>query len=254
MRHLLPLLLGCLLALAAAPARAADAVLRYTLSMDGKAVGSRELTLTSLPAEPGGPSVRMTSSFTELQVTLAGVPWSFQQRASAVVRDGRSSFTSSVQENGRLREVQARQGQDGRWRVVVLEADRAGSGELRASEVTLTSMDLFDPDARLRLTTAGTARVLAAETGTVLEGPVEDLGEGVVRIAGQDVAVHRWAWTPAAGRMELSWSMDGLLVAYQTTVAGKKLDATLTQAPAGLSFGEVEDPRADRPTVREEEL
>ena len=250
------LLLVGVFALGSRAARAApgDAVLSYTLTMDGKSVGKRDVTITTMAAEANATPPRVLSSYTTLSVSIAGVPWTFQQRASALVRDGRSSFTSSVNENGTLREVQSRQLSDGSWTVVVVEKGSTGSGNLRASEVDLTSMDLFDPETRTRLTSNSRVKLLASETGTVLEGPVEDLGEGLLRIAGQDVNVHSYAWTSAAGRMEFSWSMDGLLVGYQTSVLGKKIEAQLTQAPAGISYGDVDDPRQGLPTVKEEVL
>lgn len=250
------LLLVGALALGAGIARAApgDAALSYVLTMDGKSVGKRDVTITTMAGDGTTAPPRVLSSYTTIGAQFAGVAWTFQQRASALVRDGRSSFTSSVNENGALREVQSRQLSDGSWTVVVVEEGSTGSGKLRASEVDLTSMDLFDPEAHTRLTGNSRIKLLASETGTVLEGPVEDLGESTVRIAGQDVAVHRYAWTSAAGRMEFSWSMDGLLVGYQTSVLGKKIEAQLTQAPAGISYGDVDDPRQGLPTVKEEVL
>jgi hypothetical protein len=238
----------------AAHAGPGDAALSYALTMDGKSVGTRDVTITTMASDANTAAPRVLSSYTTLSVSIAGVPWTFQQRASALVSNGRSSFTSSVNENGTLREVQSRQLNDGSWTVVVVEKGSTGSGNLRASEVDLTSMDLFDPEARTRLTGNSRVKLLASETGTVLEGPVEDLGESLVRIAGKDVSVHRYAWTSAAGRMEFSWSMDGLLVGYQTSVLGKKVEALLTQAPAGISYGDVDDPRTGQPTVQEEVL
>lgn len=251
---LLPLL-GLALALGASPAHAAaDAqTLLYDLRLDGQQVGTREVVLRYLE-DASGREVRLIESYTELQAPIAGRTYSFANRATARVEAVKTSFTSSVSEDGQVREVQARQRSDGTWKVSVIEDGELKQAELLRGQADLSSLQLLDPVGHRELTTRSRASVLTAETGTILSGLVEDLGEGVLTLGQDAVAVHRWSWTPATGRVELSWSMDGLLVGYDSAFMGRTLQARLRDAPTARAFGEIEAVAPVIDAVTEQEL
>lgn len=211
--------------------------LLYDLRVGDRAVGTREVKLSWMATDSG--EVRLIESYTELQVPLPTGEFSFVQRASARVSNRDASFTSTVSENGRLREVQARQRSSGAWKVTVIEDGELKQGTLEAGQVDLCSLELLDPVRHGELTGRARAEVLAAETGTLLAGAVQDLGEGTVTLGGQSVPVHRWSWTPTAGPVELAWSLDGVLVSYTSQWMGKELKAVLREPPPERSFGDI---------------
>lgn len=211
--------------------------LTYDLTVDGKHVGQRELTVRTIPSSSG--EVRILESFTELTVSVAGQSYQLKNRAT-LKAGGTPGFTSNIEENGKLREVQGRMLPDRRWLVTVTEAGQVKTWTLRASEITLSSLDLLDPVRHALLLNGASANLLVAETGGISAGAVEDLGEGALTVGGVEVMVRRAAFTPDTGRMELSWSSDGLLLAYETRVLGKAVKAVVTEVPAPLTFGTVE--------------
>ena len=213
--------------------------LTYDLTMDGKHVGHRDLTVRTMQSSTG--EVRILESFTEFSVSMAGQTYQMKNRAT-LKAGGTPGFTSNIEENGKLREVQGRMLPDRRWLVTVTEGGQVKTWTLRASEITLSSLDLLDPVRHTLLLNGTNANLLLAETGGISAGTVEDLGESALTIGGEEVMVQRAAFTPETGRMELSWSSDGLLLAYQTRVLGRELKGVVTELPAPLSFGTVETP------------
>lgn len=226
--------------------------LNYALTMDGKTIGQRTLTLRYLQTSSG--EVRILETYTELSASVAGKAWTLKNRAT-LKAGGSPGFTSNIEENGALREVQGRMLPDRRWLVTVTEHGKTQTWTLRASEVTLSSLDLFDPMRHSLMQGGSIVNMLVAETGGIEPGPVEDLGEGTVTIGGESIPVRRVAWTPESGRMELAWSSDGLLVSYKTQVLGRTLEARLTELPPPPTFGEIEAPALQTsPSVNEESL
>ena len=235
----MPSLLLSLLGLVLPALATGEQVLLYDLSLDGQRVGTRHVTLRSLQAEDGG-EVRVIESYTELEASIAGQTLDFANRATARVETATTSFTSSVSEGGQVREVQARQRSDGTWKVTVIEGSEVKQATLPRGQVDLSSMQLLDPVAHRELTARARASVLAVETGTLFSGLVEDLGEGQIELSDGAVSVHRWAWSPSSLRMELAWSQDGVLVAYDSQVLGRTVQARLRQVPAARSYGDIE--------------
>jgi hypothetical protein len=143
-----------------------------------------------------------------------------------------------VNDNGTLREVQGRRDWDGTWQITRVEDDGRSHFAHRRTAVNTTSMDLLDPDARPLVDFGPLLHVLVVETGLVLDGEVEELEDGEIEIGGQTVTVRRTAWTPVGGRVELAWSEDGLLLAYQVAVLGKTVQATARTVPKPPTYGQ----------------
>lgn len=232
-------------------AAAGDPQLVYDLMLDGKAIGQRQVSLRYMPTANG--EIRILETTTKIGLNLAGQSYRFEQRATAKA-GGTPGFTSAVDDNGAIREIQGRLLPDRRWLVTVAEAGNVETYYLRGSEVNLSSLDLLDPERHQLLSREAAASVLVAETGAVMSGKVEDLGETAVRVGGEEVLAHRYAWTPETGRVELVWSLDGTLLSYQTRVLGKLVTATLEKMPPPPTFGTVDSPMGGASTTTEEKL
>lgn len=247
MAFLLPLLLSTL-----ALAGSGEQALAYDLRIDGKTVGSREVTVRFVRQE-NGREVRLVESYTNIETTVLGKPVRFVNRASG--RSGSSGgFTSSVDENGHIREVQALQRSDGSWRVTVIEGGRVNQGTLGAGQVSMTSLGLMDPVGYRDLTGNTQVHMLAAETGTLLSGTVESLGESTLQLGPTRLQVNRWAWTSEAGRVELAWTEEGVLASWQSSFMGRPVEGILREAPAARSYGNIEAIAPALGGVSEQEL
>lgn len=242
--------------LLAQPALAADSsqTLSYDLVLNGAVVGSREVRIRYLePFNPGDAESRLIETWTELDARVGAWNAEVKNRATAHISRTDSSFTSSMSLNGDVSEVQARTLHDARWQVHGIFDRRLSDWTLRRTEVDMSTLDLFDPVRSQDFTALTTARVLSAETGQIMRGPVQDLGEDTLTVGGEQVLVHRYAWTPEEGRFELAWSDDGLLLDWSAQIKGQTIEARLKELPEARSFGAATTV-SDLPSVTEEEL
>lgn len=225
------------LLLSVVPSAGAVEVERYAwdLALQGTPVGQRSLTVKY--KNDGVAEVRVLESWTELNVTVGRDDFSWTQRLSGMTRSGSASFASASSEDGWLREVQAVKKLQG-WTVTVAEAGEARIYNLDRDAFDLTSLDLLDPGQGDRLLGRSHLRVLAAETGSVLAGPIESLGPTRVPIDGVQVDGIGYRWTLPDGPVELVYGPDGHLLRYAMRVGPVTVSATLSEPPAPRSFGE----------------
>jgi hypothetical protein len=222
----------CIVALAlSATAAEREHTLVWDLSAGGKPIGSRNLVVRYLDGE-GGTS-RVLESYTEIDGQIGPTRLRWRQRMTAHV-DARepASFHSVIDHDGTPIEVQGRWTPSA-WVVTTLANGRPRTVEMPLTRIDLSTADLFDPDTRVPLSHFSGVRILSAETGEVLTGPVEQLGVREVTIAGKSVSVTTYAWSSPHGRWELSYSADGYLVRSVTQLLGITLEAQLRQAPPG---------------------
>src|SRR5687768_15252506 len=205
----------------------------WDLSVKGAPVGKRNLTIRYLESDSGG-TMRMLESYTEINGSLGPMKVRWVQRMTASI-DPRepASFTSVVDQNGTVLQVQ------GRWTPanwVVITSTAAGRPRettMPLSRIDLSTADLMDPYSRLPLSYFDQARILSAETGEVLVGPIEKLGVSELTIGGQPIQVTGYAWTSSEGRSAFYYSADGFLVKYETQLVGIDLEAVLHDPPPG---------------------
>ncbi|MCA9488829.1 MAG: hypothetical protein KC621_02880 [Myxococcales bacterium] len=214
-------------------ALAADTTLTWDLSVKGVNVGSRELTVRTMDGADG--QSRILESFTDINGMVGPLKVRWRQRMTAHV-DARepAAFTSVVDQNGSLLEIQGRWTPTG-WQVTTTTNGRSRATDMPLSRVDLSTADLMDPSSRLPLSHYDEVRVLSAESGEVLVGPVEKLGVSEVSIDGQAIQVTGYAWTSPQGRSELMFSADGWLVKYSAQLLGIQVDAVLRDPPPGGS-------------------
>lgn len=217
----------------AAPAAAAESQkLRYALSLDGQSIGFRELTVSYLPADYG--EVRILESWTELSLPIAGKTFRYQQRLAG--RGGNGGFASAIAENGVAREVQAVRGPEG-WIVSVAEGETALVYNYSFDELDLTTLSLIDPGVSEQLRGKTQLRVLAAESGAVLTGPLREVGASQIKVGGQQIPVTEYIWSLPEGEVRLDYGSTGHLVRYTMNVAGHKVIATLDAPPPERTWG-----------------
>ncbi len=224
---------------------------RWDLALQGQVVGQRDLTVKY--RSDGRIEVRVLESYTELNLPLDRDGYLWQQRLSGLARTGSASFASVISDDGWNREVQAVKKVQG-WTVTVAEGDEARAYLLDRDAFDLTSLDLIDPGQGDRLDGRTHLRVLVAETGEVLEGPLERTGQVQVRIEGVAVPGVAYRWNIEEGPVELIYGREGHLLRYAIRIAGVSVSATLAEPPAARTFEEELPGPLIGPPVVESEL
>jgi len=214
-----------------APAAAGERTLVWDISAGGHRIGTRNLVVRYLDDESG--TSRILESYTEIDGQVGPTRLRWRQRMTAYV-DARepASFHSVIDHDGTPIEVQGRWTPSA-WVVTTLANGRPRTIDMPLTRIDLSTADLVDPDTRFPLSHFSDLRILSAETGEVLTGPVEPLGGRELTIAGKPLSVTTYAWTGPQGRWELSYSADGLLVRSVTQLLGITLEAQLSQPPPG---------------------
>ncbi len=241
-----------ILALAPPAALADGQPLSYQLLCQDRAVGSRDVQIKYLPTATG--ELRLLEAFTSFLLPIPKGTFRYEQRLGARF-GGDRSFVASMSTQGEVREVQARQELDGTWAISVASAAGAHSEQLPSEAIDLVSSELFDSERALRtLQSAATLRVLSAETGAILEGPVQDLGPSTMTVGPEEIEVQRFQFRPPEGTMTLAYSNEGWLVAYDYQVMGLMVGARLQKLPPARTFDTVLDTPITTGTIQEERL
>lgn len=223
-------------ALLGAPvARAADAppphTVVYDLLLDGKSIGTRELTVRYLPREDG--ERRLVEAYTV--ATVAGQKIVCRSSGQSSARG--ATFTTSVDQGGALSQVQGIELPGGGWRVIV--ADGAGVKEttLGKNDVRLTTIDVLDPGRTPLLAGGGDLELLVAETGEVLVGTLDAGTTGTTKVGGQKVTVTRYTATGPLGAAKFDIDENGLLVKSEMSWLGVTVVAAAREVPPPRSYG-----------------
>lgn len=159
----------------------------------------------------------------------------YRQMLNAVSTDGLpASFHSTVTSNRNAAELQARYA-DASWRLTYAQNGFVRSFALDARKVDLSTVDLFDPETTRPLGKRSHARILAAETGKLDEGPVYQLGTERLVIGGESLETKQYAWDASEGTWLLWYTTNGFLVRYVRPMLGLELVADLVgPAPYGI--------------------
>lgn len=203
----------------------------WDLSVRGTKVGSRQVSVRYLESD-GGAS-RILESYTDINGTIGPMKVRWRQRMTAHI-DARepASFHSVIDENGSVLEVQGRW-TPAEWHVTTTTNGRSRTTAMPLGRIDLSTADLMDPYTTLPLSHFTQARILSAETGEVLLGPIQSLAIQEIKIKNTPVQVSGYAWTTPQGRSEFYYSADGFLVRYRTQMLGAELEATLRDPPPG---------------------
>ncbi|MCB9694659.1 MAG: hypothetical protein H6736_22845 [Alphaproteobacteria bacterium] len=212
---------------------AAPPELTWALSLDGRPVGTRTVTVKVVPGENG--TRRIMESYTSVAGAVGPVKVTFKQRMTAHAEGGDpASFHSVVEQGGQASEIQGRFTPGG-WTVSTNINGRVRTAEFAPAQIDLSTADLLDPESRVGLSRAGGVSLLSAETGEVLEGTVSRLDATEITIAGTPVSVQGYAWASPEGTSKFWFSPEGYLVRYQVQTFGVPIEGVLTAPPpAGI--------------------
>ncbi len=240
------------LALASPTAQADEQPLSYQLLAQDRPIGSRDVTIKYIPTSTG--ELRLLEAWTSFVLPIAKGTLGYEQRLGARF-GGDRGFVASMATSGKVSEVQARQDVDGTWGVTKAGVAGAHSERLPADAVDMVSSELFDRERALRtLQAVQTLRLLSAETGSLMEGPLTDLGPATMAVGPDEIEVQRFRFEPPEGAMTLAYSNEGWLVAYDYQILGLLVGARLQRLPAARSFDTVIDTPLTTGTVSEEVL
>lgn len=203
----------------------------WDLSVRGTVVGSREVSVRYLESD-GGAS-RILESFTDINGTIGPMKVRWRQRMTAHI-DARepASFHSVIDQDGAILEVQGRW-TPAEWQVTTTTGGRSRTTAMPLARIDLSTADLMDPYTTIPISHYKEARILSAETGEVLLGPVQSLGVSEIKVKNLSIQVSGYAWSSPQGRSEFYYSADGFLVRYRTQLLGAEIEATLRDAPPG---------------------
>lgn len=234
--------------LASLPAQAAvvaEDALKYTLTWKGRPAGTLALTIRHFaPRTEGGDETRIIESLHTIGGDgLAQAHWR-RTRATARVSGSTISFTA-VTEVGLpgsqdVVEVNGRRHSDGRWSLSITRDGNTTQQELRRSQADLCTLDLYDPHLHVRISDRPVVRLLDVASGTIASGTTEDLGEVVIEVAGAEVPARRRSIQGDTLAVQGDWTLAGLPVRLQTTLAGGPLIAQVDALPKPRSWGEVD--------------
>lgn len=208
----LPWLAGAAAALEPAPPPPEiDAV--WALTVDGVSVGTRAVKVRYETDQDT--RVRVFEAWTELTGGRRRDAYAWRQRLTANARDGTpASFHAVTESDGVGHEIQGRFA-DGAWHVTVADPDGTRTYALQPTRVDLSTVDLFDPESDRRIRQDDNLRILSADIGKILEGPVLDLGASVIDVGGEPIPVQGYEWRTPQGSWRLWYASNGFLVRYE---------------------------------------
>jgi hypothetical protein len=213
---------------ALAPASAAEpeepARLTWSLSVAGRPVGTRTLSVT-----PTADGRRRLELITDVNGSVGGVPLSWRQEVTGFAERNPASFHAVTEEDGRPRELQVTW-TPGAWTLTTVDRD-VRTRDVAPRDLDLSTLDLVDPGSRWRLARYATASVLSVETGDVWRGAVTPLPATTRRVGARDIAVQGVSWKGPDGPLVAWYDGEGTLVAFELRLAGVPLTGVLTAPP-----------------------
>ena len=141
--------------------------LTYQLTVAGQPVGRRTVTVRYLQEE--NREVRLLESYTELSFAAGKDGVTFTQRLGGQGRSPAGTFNATTATDGEVSEVHAVRRSEG-WTVTTVAPERLATEAYSHRDVDASSLTLIDPGAAGYLSGRTRLRVLAAETGEVLDG------------------------------------------------------------------------------------
>jgi len=216
----------------AGPARAGEQHLVYDLSVDGAAVGTREVTVTYL-TRPSGER-HLVESYTH----IAAPGLSLESHGSGLSTPGGAQLSSATERDGKRSSVAAQELPTGGWQVTVVSGGK--QNDRTEAEVRLSTFDLADPGRIGMLDSVGTFGVVLAETGDVLVGTLALGKPSTVNIAGQSIPVSTYVLSTSSGTARFMVTSDGTLLRSEMTLLGLDLVGTLRALPPARDYGAVE--------------
>lgn len=226
----------------------------YDLSLQGKPVGTREVTIQYLPASETMPyGSRLIESFTELEIQVGAKKITYQQRATGHFSEYKSRFVSSVSVNDQVFEFQGKQLPSRDW--VIYEMTEKGKEKkvFKSYQLDTVSLALFDPGQAQNWQGGRFSKIYHLEMGEVWSGQWENIDESTITVGSQSVIGRQVRYGTPEGSANIAWSDTGLLIDWQLEVMGITLDADIRSLPDLPQFGNIQVEESFK-GVEEEEL
>mgnify|MGYP001252254242 CR=1 FL=1 len=213
----------------------------YDLSLLGKPVGVREITIQYLPASSTMPyGSRLIESWTDIEVVVAGKRIEYQQRATGHFSEYKSRFVSSVSLNGQVLEFQGKQLPSRDWIIYEMTKNGKEKKEFKSYQLDTVSLALFDPGQAENWQGGRFSKIYHLEMGNVWSGQWENIDESTITVGSQSVIGRQVRYNSPEGAASLAWSDTGLLIDWQLDILGITLDADIRSLPELPQFGNIE--------------
>lgn len=226
----------------------------YDLIANGKTIGKREITVRYMPASEFYPDgSRVIESWTEIDVSVAGLKQSYRNRATTHISKSKSNFISSISLNDDLLEIQGRQLSSGRWIVHEITKDGKRSTEYRFSEFQNYSLSLFDAEQIRNWPTVSGFNMLMIESGDLWLGNWSEGQEKEITVENNLIIGNELIYQSDKGTMTTVFSSDGVLLQWSTVILGINVEGKITHEPEAPDFGAI-DGLPTFESVQEKEL
>ncbi|WP_431275889.1 DUF6134 family protein [Variovorax ureilyticus] len=195
----LPLAAAC--ALGSSGAEAAE--WRFRVLLDGVAIGEHRFSVTRAEDE------RQVVSEADFVVKLLGIPvYRYRHRASESWRgDCLMQLATFTDDDGKVSQVRARPGDNGRLDVTVNGASRSLPG------CTMT-FAYWNPALRQQ------TRLLNPQSGVEERVQIHRVGDGALDVRGESVVAQHWRIEGPAAPLDVWYSRQGDWIGLDSTVAG----------------------------------
>ncbi len=243
--------LSVLSVLCASPAIAGEShTYGYRLVVDGAPVGERTVTVRYLDDD-----VRLLEAHTTLGLTVGREAIAFEQRLGGRGRRTTGGFVASNREGQVRSQVQLVE-HEGGWTRVKVDPWGEEIDELPWAAFDETSLSLLDPGVTRRFQGLSTLRVLSAETGDVLSGPLEEVGSKTIVVDGEPTEATAYVWQPQGlGNLTLVYGHRGHLLAWSWSYFGVVVKGQITTGlPPERSWEESLDAGLMGPALTAEDL
>ncbi|GDX78954.1 hypothetical protein LBMAG42_07650 [Deltaproteobacteria bacterium] len=223
-----------MLLLLATLASADESTMSYDVYLAGKDVGDRTVTVRFLQRDDG--ERRVLSVVTKASAPIGEV--SCRQSGQSSPRG--ANFTTSLQVGAEVSEVQGIQAPNGGWQLVRADTEGVHEAALKPTQVTFTTLDLFDPGRTRLLGGTGHVGVLVAETGAIVEGELKAGESTTVKVAGKSLAGTRYVVDGEGGHAEFVVDENGVLLSSQLSFFGGVMETRAKTVPEPRSFGTID--------------
>ncbi len=214
----------------------------YDLSVDNAVVGERRVDVTYLPSSKSNPlGMRRIELWTTLKTTVQGAAVSYTQRCTAQLSEQKASFVISTQLNDQVTELQGKRFKDGSWLVHQISDTDVKKIELRKTQVSAVSLELFDPG-RAELWQAQDSYQLLVLEGLepfIVQGAWSEKDMVLTDESLQAIAAKQLQGKSKEGILNAVWSADGMLIDWDIAIMGITLHADIRSVPKPPNFGEL---------------
>jgi hypothetical protein len=213
----------------------------YDITFHGNPVGTRVVTINYLPATDISPyGSRLLDITTDLQLQVVGKDITYHQHATANFSEYRNRFTSQVNVNGDIFELQGKQQNNLDW--VVFETAKGAKPQRHiypAYKMDVVSLSMFDPG-QVQKWMSGPMSIYHAEMGDIWDGVWKDGNNTTITSSEQILEGRLLTFSAPDGKFIGSWSDGGLLLNWSVVILGQELEATLRNIPDLPEFGQIQ--------------